>query len=97
MKRALMILGILAVISAPLSAADLINKDNQAYEITAVYGTMVYGGNEAPVPITFRIIPGYTYKYICGSCTLSYNGQNVAVTETDVVTIQGGQLVKSEE
>ncbi len=96
MKKVLLSLAILGMLSTGLQAADLTNNDSQVHEVTAIYGTGVYGGNEAPVPVKFLMLPGFTYKFVCSSCTLTLNGSSILTTDTDVITIQGGKLVKAE-
>lgn len=96
-KRVFLAILIAGVFSGTLGAADLINKDNEIRTVTAIYGTAVYGGNENPVPVEFKMVPGFEYKYICGSCTITMEGgSKVQVTETDVVVIQGGKLIVEE-
>ncbi len=88
MKKMFLAILVFAFTGGALQAANLVNKDNEAREVTVTY--------KQDVKLTFKIPAGFTYKYVCGSCTITMNGSTVEATETDVVVIQGGALSVTE-
>jgi hypothetical protein len=85
MSKFLLILSILLIGSNSVLAADLVNKDTQSYQITTTEGEQKN---------SMEIASGET-KTVCNSdCLIDVEGIGaVSVKASDVITIEGGQIV----
>ena len=85
MNKFFLTLGFLLIGSNGVWAADLVNKDSQAYQITITEGDQT---NE------ISIASGETQTACSSDCLISVDGLGVVnVKASDVITIENGQIV----
>ncbi|HEY9768951.1 MAG TPA: hypothetical protein V6C71_10720 [Coleofasciculaceae cyanobacterium] len=85
MNKFFLTLSILLIGSNSALAADLVNKDSQAYQITITEGDQT---NE------MSIASGETKTTCSSDCLISVEGIGaVSATASDVITIENGQIV----
>jgi Ni2+-binding GTPase involved in maturation of urease and hydrogenase len=85
MKKLLLSLSFLLISSGGVLAADLVNKDSQAYQITITEGEQ---NSE------ISIAAGETQTTCSSDCLISVEGIGaVSAKASDVITIENGQIV----
>lgn len=85
MNKLFLAIGFLLIGSSEVLAADLVNKDAQAYQISIKEGDQI---NE------MSIASGETKTACSSDCLITVEGiGTVSVKASDIVTIENGQLI----